>query len=111
MMPRSRTLPDLRTVAGRLKAARLAAGLTWKQMAYRVGYGMESMRSWEAGRRGMPYEALVLFASGCATSPKWVLTGEGHTPPHLDRIPHIDANGVEFRPRATFPRDRGVALT
>jgi len=68
--------PNKRAIGDRLQRARNALGLTQQQLAEKLGAGLQTVQSWEAGRRLPRGE----FASGYArlgVNLHWAMEGEG----------------------------------
>ena len=104
------TTPDLRTVRGRLRAARNAAGLTHKQMAWRLGLSVHSSQSKEMGRVAIASNELAIWAKYTRCSVDWLVLGEGKPPPGLDRVDHVKQDGSMHRRHRPTELERVMAL-
>jgi len=101
---------DLRTMAGRLKAARVLRNLSYKQVAYRLKLSVESVKKKEFGQRGIATDEIAAWAKNCKCSAEWLITGEGKAPPGLERIDHIRADGSEHRRHRPSALERCMML-
>jgi transcriptional regulator with XRE-family HTH domain len=88
------TVCDTRELSGRLRLARYAANLSWKQLAFRTGYSEHSVKAWERGHRGIPASSLGTIAKHTHCSVDWLLTGEGEPPRGHERFAHIRLDGT-----------------
>lgn len=55
-----------RMIGERLRSAREAAGLSRQQLAWRIGYHVDTLRKWETGERGISLFARRCYLDGCA---------------------------------------------
>ncbi len=101
---------DLRSMSGRLKAARVLANLSWKQVAWRLHLGVDSVKKKEAGQRGIATDEIAAWAKAGKCSAEWLITGEGKAPPGLERIDHIRADGTLHRRRRMTELERVMQL-
>jgi transcriptional regulator with XRE-family HTH domain len=90
--PANNVSADLRTHGGRLKAARLAAGLTHKQMAFRLKLSIESISDKERERKPISHEQLHAWSQHCDCSLEWLITGAGNGP-DLSSVDHVTMEG------------------
>lgn len=102
--------PDLRTVRGRLRAARHSAGLSYKQMAWRLGLSVSSIKAKENGGRAIASNELEMWAQHTKCSLDWLVTGEGKAPPNLDKVDHTRMDGSEFKRRRPTELERCMRL-
>lgn len=109
MTPRSMKPADLRTVGGRLKAARLAGGLTWKQMGYRLKLSAASMKAKEASKRAISTGELACWAKWGKCDVDWLVTGVGREPAQLSMVDHIKQDGTEHLRRRPTRLERCMA--
>lgn len=105
----SKAPADLRTVGGRLKAARLSARLTWKQMGYRLKLSAGSMKAKETGKRAISTGELACWAKWGKCSVEWLVTGEGKAPPRLSEVDHIRPDGTTHLRRRPTELERCMA--
>lgn len=101
---------DLRTLAGRLKAARVLRNLSHKQVAYRLHLSEESVKKKECGRRGIATDEIAAWAKAGKCSAEWLITGEGKEPPGLERIDHIKLDGTAHRRHRPTALERCMML-
>jgi transcriptional regulator with XRE-family HTH domain len=110
-MPARMNAPaDLRTVSGRLKAARVLANLSWKQMGYRLGVKDQTCKAKEIGRRAITGAELAIWAKYTRCSVDWLVTGVGKEPAGLERIDHVRLDGTEHRKRRPSRLELCMAL-
>lgn len=88
---------DLRTMSGRLRAARVLRNLGYNQVAYRLGLSEESVKKKEYGQRGISTDEIAAWAKFGRCSSEWLITGAGREPPGLERIDHIKLDGTAHR--------------
>jgi len=78
------------TFAKRLKAARLAAGLTQDQLAQGCGISNRTVSAWETGlAEGILAENLFCVADKMNVDPRWLATGHGKIPPIPEALTEI----------------------
>ncbi len=65
------------TVKERIVKARLALGLSQRQMAARLGVTKSAVSLWETKVREVPTSAIRLITHILGVSENWLLTGEG----------------------------------
>jgi transcriptional regulator with XRE-family HTH domain len=63
-------------LASRIRAARLAQGLTQEQLARAVGVTRSAVAQWETGRAGQVGNNLVRIARALGTSAAYLLSGD-----------------------------------
>jgi transcriptional regulator with XRE-family HTH domain len=63
------TAHDRLIIGRRIRAARVAAGLTQGELASRLGARRATISDWERGRVRQPAEALVAIAKACGCQP------------------------------------------
>ncbi|MDR3656868.1 MAG: helix-turn-helix domain-containing protein [Mycobacterium sp.] len=63
-------------LASRIRAARLAQGLTQEQLAHAVGVTRSAVAQWETGRAGQVGNNLVRIARVLGTSAAYLLSGD-----------------------------------
>ncbi len=63
-------------LASRIRAARLAQGLTQEQLAHSVGVTRSAVAQWETGRAGQVGNNLVRIARALGTSAAYLLSGD-----------------------------------
>ena len=73
-------------IAGRLRTAREAAGLTQGQVAKLLGLHRPTVSEIEAGRRRVSGEELVQFAEMYGVSVEWITTPSEASDPSEERI-------------------------
>lgn len=101
---------DLRIMSGRLKAARVLANLSWKQVGYRLHISPHTAKAKEDGKRGIATDEIAAWAKAGKCSAEWLITGEGKAPPGLERIDHIRADGSLHRRHRPTALERCMAL-
>jgi transcriptional regulator with XRE-family HTH domain len=109
MAPRSNKPADLRTVGGRLKAARLSARLSWKQMGYRLKLSAASMKAKECNQKAISTGELACWAKWGKCDVDWLVTGVGKAPPHLAMVDHIRLDGSTHLRRRPTELERCMA--
>ncbi|MBS3652236.1 helix-turn-helix transcriptional regulator [Pseudaminobacter sp. 19-2017] len=72
--------PDLDTMGGRLSRAREAAGLSIRDMAWRLGVSAATMKGWESDRSQPEARRLPTIAGLLNVSLSWILHGVGTSP-------------------------------
>ena len=70
------TDPHVAELAVRIRAARLALGLTQDQLARAVGVTRSAVAQWETGRAGQVGSNLARIARALGTSAAYLLSGE-----------------------------------
>lgn len=73
-------------IAGKLRTAREAAGLSQGQVAKLLGMHRPTVSEIEAGRRRVSGEELLKFAETYGVSVEWLTTFSEHSDPSEDRI-------------------------
>lgn len=69
---------DMDSLASRLRAERVAAGLTQKALADQAGVSKQAISSVEAGKtKGLKGDTLDRLTRALGVSPRWLLTGKG----------------------------------
>lgn len=69
---------DMDSLASRLRAERVAAGLTQKALADQAGVSKQAISSVEAGKtKGLKGDTLDRVTRALGVSPRWLLTGKG----------------------------------
>lgn len=76
--------PDMDTMGGRLSRAREAAGLTTKDIAWRLGVRMATVNAWERDRSQPATHRLNMISGLLSVSISWLLHGVGTSP--VERI-------------------------
>ena len=72
--------PDLDTIGGRLSRARESAGLSVKEIAWRLGVKIATVNAWESDRTLPGAQRLNRLAGILGVSISWVLHGVGTAP-------------------------------
>lgn len=72
--------PDMDTVGGRLSRAREASGLSIKELAWRLGVKMATVKGWESDRAQPSSHRLTMLAGLLQVSLSWILHGVGIGP-------------------------------
>jgi len=75
----------LRAMGGRLRTARLQAGLSQEAVAHRAGCAARSVTRWETGRCDPGITMVLLLAELYGVSLNWLLLGSGTSVGHLPR--------------------------
>ncbi len=65
----------LQTVGNRIKAARVKAGLSKRELAKLVAVTNQTIKKWEKGQQMPLREDVSAIAQACGTSPQWLLAG------------------------------------
>lgn len=69
------------SMGDRLRAARLARGLTQQELAYRIDATASTVSKWERGELANPHsDAIIAIAVSLDVSLDWLLRGEGPGP-------------------------------
>lgn len=107
-VPFASKLPDLRTVAGRMKAARLRTGLSTAALARAHGETPTAVRRRESGSRAFPLRHVKYLArrSRCRVSWLTMMDPSDAAPSWLEMIPHVGMDGSVFRPAVPIPRQQ-----
>lgn len=71
------SVSDLHTLSGRIKAARMSASRTKRQLARMVGVSPHAIRKWERGDGTPRRQKIAAIARACGISITWLLTGRG----------------------------------
>ncbi|HOD33765.1 MAG TPA: helix-turn-helix domain-containing protein, partial [Holophaga sp.] len=77
--PGKMIIPDISTMANRLRRARLLRGLTQETLAQRLAIHAHTVKRWEKRGRMHP-ENLPRVAEALGVPPLWLATGEGPEP-------------------------------
>jgi transcriptional regulator with XRE-family HTH domain len=72
--------PDMDTTGGRLSRAREAAGLTAKDLAWRLGVKVATVNAWERDRSQPATHRLNMLSGLLSVSISWLLHGVGTSP-------------------------------
>jgi transcriptional regulator with XRE-family HTH domain len=72
--------PDMDTMGGRLSRARDAAGLTAKDLAWRLGVRIATVNAWERDRSQPATHSLNMLSGLLNVSISWLLHGVGTSP-------------------------------
>ncbi len=83
--------PDMDTVGGRISRARDASGLSVKQLAWRLGVKIATVKGWESDRSQPSSHRLANLAGLLQVSLSWILHGVGIGP--SEEIEKADASG------------------
>ena len=79
--------PDMDTMGGRLSRARETAGLTAKELAWRLGVKVTTVNGWERDRAHPAMHRLSTLSGLLNVSISWLLHGVGTSPAEpLERI-------------------------
>ena len=78
--------PDMDTTGGRLSRAREAAGLTVKQLAWRLGVKVSTIHAWESDRSQPGAHRLSMLSGLLGVSLSWILHGVGSAPIESDLV-------------------------
>jgi len=84
--------PDMDTMGGRLSRARDAAGLTVKDLAWRLGVKIATVNAWERDRSQAATHRLNMLSGLLDVSISWMLHGVGTAP--VDPVERITAEKV-----------------
>jgi transcriptional regulator with XRE-family HTH domain len=94
---------DFRTLYGRLQAARLAARVTYRYLAKRLGFAPVTIRAKFTGLRAITTDEITLIGVICKVHPRWLMTGEGGIPfrvkKSLDSMAWVDLDGTHHTKR------------
>ena len=88
--------PDLDTFGGRLSRAREAAGLSVKELAWRLGARMTTVTGWESDRSQPDSHRLGIMCGVLNVSLSWLVHGVGDGPTELDPDAVVRAFGERF---------------
>lgn len=94
-------ITDVKTIAERIKQARLLRGLSQGDLAAKVGVRQSAIGNIESGTRRRPRD-LVSIASALSVSPEWLETGKGEEP-----AVHLPASGGTI---AITPLDESTVI-
>ncbi len=72
--------PDMDTVGGRISRAREASGLSVRQLAWRIGIKIATVKGWESDRSQPSSHRLANLAGLLQVSLSWILHGVGIGP-------------------------------
>jgi len=72
--------PDMDTMGGRLSRARDVAGLTAKDLAWRLGVKVATVNAWERDRSQPATHRLNMLSGLLSVSISWLLHGVGTSP-------------------------------
>lgn len=67
----------LPTLGARIKAARLAEGVTRRRLAKRLGVARHIIRQWESNRMITRREDIAMIAEICGVRADWLMSGRG----------------------------------
>jgi transcriptional regulator with XRE-family HTH domain len=84
--------PDLDTMGGRLSRARDAAGLTAKDLAWRLGVKVATVNAWERDRSQPATHRLNMLSGLLGVSISWLLHGVGTSP--VDPLERLTAEKI-----------------
>jgi transcriptional regulator with XRE-family HTH domain len=94
---------DFRTLYGRLQAARLAARVTYRYLAKRLGFAQCTVRAKFTGMRAITTDEITLIGVICKVHPRWIMTGEGDIPfrvkKSLDSMHWVELDGTQHTKR------------
>ena len=76
--------PDFDTFGGRLSRARDAAGLSARELAWRLGVKTTTIKAWECDRSQPEARCLATLAGLLNVSLSWILHGVGPSPDEPD---------------------------
>ncbi|PSJ65853.1 helix-turn-helix domain-containing protein [Kumtagia ephedrae] len=76
--------PDFDTIGGRLSRARETTGLSVKELAWRLGVKMATVKAWESDRSQPDARRLTMLSGLLNVSLSWVLHGIGTSPDEPD---------------------------
>jgi transcriptional regulator with XRE-family HTH domain len=82
--------PDMDTMGGRLMRAREAAGLTVRELAWRLGVRIATVAEWENDRSQPSSHRLTTLAGLLKVSLSWLLHGVGTSPNEAEPSEMID---------------------
>ena len=68
------------TLGGRLRAARLFAGIDQTELAAELGVSRQTISNWETGRNELPASAMIRWAETCKVSLDWMGFGNSLRP-------------------------------
>lgn len=91
--------PDRDTVGGRISRAREASGLTAKDLAWRLGVKLATIKGWENDRAQPSSHRLVMLSGLLQVSLSWILHGVGIGPSEEDDEEPSQANGEDVAAR------------
>lgn len=72
--------PDEDTIGGRLSRARDASGLTFRQLAWRLGVKIATIKAWESDRSQPSAQRMAHLAGLLQVSLSWIIHGVGLGP-------------------------------
>lgn len=114
-MPDSTTIfcnePDLDTIGGRLSRAREAAGLSVKDMAWRLGLKIATIKAWESDRAQPDARMLTMISGLLGVSLSWVLHGVGTSPDERDDAALVDSVGSQLDRLRLLHAETGHLIT
>lgn len=85
-------IQDLDTIGGRLSRAREAAGLSVKELAWRLGVRISTINAWECDRSQPGAHRMNTLAGLLGVSLSWLLHGIGMAP--VEREADITAEAI-----------------
>jgi transcriptional regulator with XRE-family HTH domain len=72
--------PELRAFADRVNQLREAQGLSWKELAVRVGSTSSALRRWKSGSSWPRTETVVALSKALGVTTDYLLLGRGPAP-------------------------------
>jgi transcriptional regulator with XRE-family HTH domain len=94
---------DFRTLYGRLQAARLAARVTYRYLAKRLGLAQVTVRAKFTGRRAITTDEITMIGVICKIHPRWIMAGDVPPPVRvinsLGSMAWVDLDGTEHTKR------------
>jgi transcriptional regulator with XRE-family HTH domain len=101
-------IQDLDTIGGRLSRSREAAGLTVKQLAWRLGVKVATINAWESDRSQPGANRMNMLAGLLGVSLSWLLHGIGSAP--IERDEDAGAEAEVTAEALTGQMDKLLAL-
>ncbi|MBL8581396.1 MAG: helix-turn-helix domain-containing protein [Rhizobiaceae bacterium] len=102
--------PDADTIGGRLMRAREAAGLTVRELAWRLGVRIATVSEWESDRSQPTSHRLATLAGLLKVSLSWILHGVGTAPDESDGGESVDAITAQVERLRALHRETGALI-
>lgn len=114
-MPDSTTIfsdePDFDTIGGRLLRAREAAGLSVRDMAWRLGLKIATVKAWESDRAQPDARMLTMISGLLSVSLSWILHGIGTSPDERDDAALVVSVGAQLDRLRLLHAETGHLIT
>lgn len=88
--------PDMDTTGGRLSRARDASGLSARDLAWRLGVKIATIKGWEADRSQPGSHRLTALSGLLDVSLSWILHGVGTGPREADESEVLQSANIQL---------------